>query len=129
MTKNTSNKLAATLLPILALMGCGAFAKSTNETHAQPGYQAVFLDSGAVFFGQLQGLGTEYPILSHAFYVASVTNPETKQPSNILIKRGKEWHGPDHVTLNAHHILFAEPVTAGSQVATLIEKAAQEVVK
>ena len=36
----------------IALAGCGRMTAKTE------GYQAVFLDSGAVFFGQMQGLGT-----------------------------------------------------------------------
>jgi hypothetical protein len=131
--KIDSIRLAAAFLAVLSLAGWGAFAKSTKATSeiskTQSGYQAVFLDSGAVFFGQLQGLGTEYPALTHDFYVRSVTSAETKQSSNILIKRGKEWHGPDRTTLNAQHILFVEPVTAGSQVANLIEQAGQDVAK
>jgi hypothetical protein len=86
-------------------------------------YQAVFLDSGAVFFGHLQGLGTPYPVMTDAFYVQTLTDPETKQTRNILVKRGKEWHAPDKMTLNAAHVIFVESVTAGSTVANLIAQA------
>ncbi len=94
-----------------------AAAKDTND------YQAVFLDSGAVFFGHLQGLGTPYPVMTDAFYVQTLTDPETKQNRNVLVKRGKEWHAPDKMTLNAQHIIFVESVTAGSTVANLIAQA------
>ncbi len=103
----------------LTLMGCTQ-ARSAVQTE---GYSAVFLDSGAVFFGQLTGYGTDYPVLKNAFYVQSAANPDTKQTSNVLVKRGKEWHGPDRMTINAHHIIFIENVTAGSQVASLIAQA------
>jgi hypothetical protein len=97
------------------------------QSHAQakpePALQAVFLDSGAVFFGRLEGVGSSYPVLSNAFYVQSVMNPETKQSTTVLVKRGREWHGPDRMTISAQHILFIEPVTAGSQVAHLMEQA------
>lgn len=106
----------------LSVSACGGFPKFQKKTETS-GYQAVFLDSGSVFFGNLEGLGTDYPVLKNAFYVQSVTNPVTKLTSNILVKRGKEWHGPDTMTINAHHIIFVEPVTAGSQVATLIAQA------
>ena len=104
------------------LGGCGK-TQEKAAAKAESGYQAVFLDSGAVFFGNLEGLGTDYPVLKNVFYVQSVTNPETKATNNILVKRGKEWHGPDKMTINAHHIIFVEPVTDGSQVATLIAQA------
>ena len=112
--------LVATVGVAFGFAGCGATAKSATKTD---GYQAVFLDSGAIFFGQLTGLGTEYPVMTNVFYVQNVTNPDTKQVSNVLVKRGKEWHGPEKMTVNAHHIIFVEPVTPGSQVANLIAEA------
>ncbi|HEX4275956.1 MAG TPA: hypothetical protein VHZ74_11405 [Bryobacteraceae bacterium] len=41
-----------------------------------------------------------------------MANPETKHVSSVLVKRGKDWHAQDRMTLNAHHIIFVEPVTA-----------------
>ena len=73
-----------------------------------------------MFFGKLEGYGTDYPVLTSVFYVQSSTNPETKQVTNTLVKRGKEWHAPDRMVINARHIVFVEPVTAGSTVANLI---------
>jgi hypothetical protein len=102
------------------LSACSSSGRAEIKT---AGYSAVFLDSGAVFFGQLSGYGTRNPVLTNVFYVQSVTDPQTKQTSNVLVKRGKEWHGPDKMTLNDRHILFIEPVTAGSQVANLIVNA------
>jgi hypothetical protein len=109
---------APTSLAFLTLLsGCGSASKPGKFDTA---YQAVFLDSGVVFFGKLDGLGNEYPVLNSVFYVQSVTNPETKQVTNTLVKRGKEWHAPDRMVINARHIVFVEPVTAGSTVANLI---------
>lgn len=101
----------------LVSAACNTSGRSEIKT---TGYSAVFLDSGAVFFGQLAGYGTPYPVLTNVFYVQSLTDPETKQTKNVLVKRGKEWHGPDKMTINDRHILFVEPVTPGSQVANLI---------
>jgi hypothetical protein len=50
-------------------------------------------------------------------------DPNTKQTSSVLIRRGKEWHGPDFMVLNARHVLLIEPVTEGSRVAHLIAAA------
>ncbi len=86
-------------------------------------YQAVLLSNGSAYFGKLEGLGTPYPVLREVFYVQSVTNAETKQVSNVLVKRGKEWHAPDRMILNANMIVFVEPVTPGSRVAQLISEA------
>ena len=117
-------KIGAALVASLSLVACGSAAAET-KTKTESGYQAVFLDSGAVFFGQLEGAGQPNPVLMHAFYVKSEVNPETKQTSAVLIRRGQEWHGPDKMTLNASHILFVETVGASSQVGQLIAKANQ----
>jgi hypothetical protein len=85
-------------------------------------YTAVFLTNGQVFFGKLENLGSPYPVLTSVYYVQTQMNQETKEVKNTLLKRGSEWHGPDRMVLNAQHILFMEPVTAKSTVATLIEE-------
>jgi hypothetical protein len=83
-------------------------------------YQAVLLSGGMVYYGRLEGFGTPYPVLRDVFYVQSHANPETKQVSNILVQRGKEWHAPDRMYLNPGHIVLVEPVSPDSQVAKLI---------
>ena len=86
-------------------------------------YQAVLLTNGSVYYGKLEGLGASYPILRDVFYVQVGVDPNTKQNTSVLIRRGKEWHGPDYMVLNARHILLVEPVTPGSRVAELIARA------
>ena len=86
-------------------------------------YQAVLLTNGSVYYGKIEGLGEPYPILRDVFYIQTAVDQNTKQTNNVLIRRGKEWHGPDYMVLNAHHILLVEPVTAGSRVAQLIAAA------
>jgi hypothetical protein len=87
------------------------------------GYQAVLLDNNQVYFGKVADLETDYPVLTDVFYIQTSVNQETKQQSNILVKRGKEWHAPDKMVLNSRHIIMIEPVTAGSTVAKLIAQA------
>jgi hypothetical protein len=88
--------------------------------------QAVMLDSGQVYFGHVTGLGQEYPILTDVYYVQNVTNPQTREVSNILVRRGKEWHSPDRMYVNARHIVMVEPVGANSKVAQLIAESQQK---
>jgi len=83
-------------------------------------YHAVVLSNGTVYFGRLEGLGTPFPVLREVYYVQSAVNPETKAVNNVLVKRGKEWHGPDRMILNAQNIVFIEPVGRDSKVAQLI---------
>ena len=83
-------------------------------------YQAVLLTNGSVYFGHLQDYGTSHPVLTEVFYVVRQTNPDTKQVTNALIKRGKELHEPDRMYLNPNQIIFVESVGTNSKVAQLI---------
>jgi hypothetical protein len=86
-------------------------------------YQAVLLSNGSVYFGHLQGYGGRHPVMTEVYYVISQTNPDTKQVSNVLVKRGKELHEPDRMYLNPNQIVLVEPVGTGSKVAQLIAQA------
>jgi hypothetical protein len=89
-------------------------------------YQAVLLANGSVYFGKLEGYGTDRPVLTEVFYIVTQTNTETKQSANVLVKRGKELHEPDRMYLNPQQIVFVEPVSATSKVAQLIAASPQK---
>jgi hypothetical protein len=86
-------------------------------------YQAVLPTNGSVYFGHLQDYGTSHPVLTDVYYIVSQTNPDTKQVTNSLTKRGKELHEPDRMYLNPSLIVFVEPVGTNSKVAQLIARA------
>ncbi len=83
-------------------------------------YQAIQLTGGQVYYGRLEGMGTRFPVLNDVYYVRSQVDPTTRQVSNVLVRRGSEWHGPDRMYLNPGHIILVEPVSPDSQVAKLI---------
>jgi hypothetical protein len=83
-------------------------------------YQAFMLDNGSEYYGRVVQSTTGEVVLSEVYYVQSRTDPKTKQASNVLVKRGKEWHGPDRMVINRQHLLFVEPVAPNSTVAKLI---------
>jgi hypothetical protein len=99
------------------------FSRDRHLAAETRGYQAVLLDNNQVYFGKVADLGSDYPVLTDVFYIQTTVNQETKQQNNILLKRGKEWHAPDKMVLNARDIIMIEPVTAGSTVAKLIAQA------
>lgn len=111
----------AFLCSVLFFQGCNNSKSSSIKFQTE--YQVVFLDNGQAFFGKLDGAGSSYPVLKDVYYVQSQTNPATKDVKSVLIKRGKEWHGPDIMYLNAKHIVLIEPVSPDSRVAKLIEEA------
>jgi hypothetical protein len=49
-------------------------------------------------------------------------NPQTKEVTSVLVRRGQEWHAPNRMILNARHIVFVELVGKDSRVAKLIEE-------
>jgi hypothetical protein len=110
--------MLAILPTLLLLPGC-----SRQSFDFKTEYQAVFLSNGQAFIGKLEGAGTDYPLLRDVFYIQSGVNQATKQVTNVLVKRGKELHGPDFMYINAKNILMIEPVASDSQVARLIRDA------
>jgi hypothetical protein len=114
--------VAAVLVALAALAVLWALG-ARSPVRLTTGDQTVLLSNGSVYYGKLEGLGTAYPVLRDVFYVQVGVDPNTKQTTRVLIRRGKEWHGPDYMVLNANHILLVEPVTQGSRVAELIAKA------
>src|SRR5579871_2119974 len=83
-------------------------------------YQAVALMNGQVFFGRIEQLDGQYIVLRDVFYIQSREDSKTKQVSNVLIKRGGEWHAPDRMILTRTQVQLIEPVKEDSQVAKLI---------
>jgi len=109
-----------TLITALLSTGCERF--SQKMTFPTP-YQAVLLDNGQYFFGKLEERGASYAVLRDVFYVQSHVNPETKEVSSALIKRGQEWHKPDAMYINPRHIVAIETVASDSKVAEMIARA------
>lgn len=85
-------------------------------------YQAVLLTNNQVYFGKLEGYGTENPVLTEVYYVQSSMNPQTREQQNVLTQRGKEWHSPDRMYINPKQIVIVEPVGPNSRVAELIKE-------
>jgi hypothetical protein len=116
------------LIVSLLLVGLGIFAGFLIGAHHarregmkfETAYQAVLLDNGQVYYGKLEHARSEYPVLTDVYYVQNQVNPQTKEVTNILVRRGNEWHAPDRMYLNARHIILIEPVGANSKVAQLI---------
>jgi hypothetical protein len=125
----TSMKLLSIALSLLMfitiILMAGCAAPPTAVTFTTP-FQAVLLSNNSVYYGKLSGFGTASPVLTDVYYIVTQTNPETKQVTNVLVKRGKELHGPDRMYLNASSIVLVEPVSTDSKVAQLIDEAAKK---
>lgn len=99
-------------------------------------YQAVFLSSGQVYFGDLSMLDGDYMKLSGVFYIQSnntlsEANEEGELPATTsgmqLIKLGDEVHGPeDAMIINTDQVLFFENLKSDGSVAKLIDQYKQD---
>jgi outer membrane lipopolysaccharide assembly protein LptE/RlpB len=118
LTKHIGSLVAVTLL--FALTACGWGHHRKGPEVGTP-YAAVLLDSGQVYYGKLTHAGSKFPELTDVYYIQTQVNQETKATSNILVRRGNEWHGPDRMFLNERHIILIEPVGTNSKVAELIQ--------
>ena len=115
--------LQVCLFSALALSALSCQRKAEEAPQFQTPYQAVLLDNGLVYYGKLQGAGTQFPVLTDVFYIQSQQDAQTKAVKNVLIRRGNELHQPDRMYVNSRHIVFIEPVGPNSQVAQLIAQA------
>jgi hypothetical protein len=95
---------------------------SSRDLRFTTSYQAVLLDDNQVYYGKLSEFGGANPVLTEVYYIKSGVDPQTKETKSVLVKRGKELHGPDRMYLNRQHVVLVEPVGPNSQVAKLIEQ-------
>lgn len=108
------------VLLLVLLSGCGG----SDDLRFATEYQAVFMDNGQVFFGRVQKSGPSFLTLRDVFYIQRQASTEEKgEPRNILLKRGREWHGPDSMLINLEHVVLIEPVAPDSRVFQLIMQA------
>jgi hypothetical protein len=114
--------VAATLIVIAVSISMVAYQqwRGHRAPEFSTPFQVVALSNGQVFFGRLEGLNSDYPVLRDVFYIQARQNPDTKQVANVLIKRGNEAHAPDRMIINRKHIILVEPVGENSQIAKLI---------
>jgi len=103
----------------LAILLFRDFPRGSKLTFNTP-YHGVLLTNGQFLFGRFENASSEFPTLADVYYIQSQMNQETKQVNSVLVKRGKEWHSPDRMILNARHIVLIEPVKPDSDLAKRI---------
>ena len=96
--------------------------RSPIQTDAAAPYHAIFLTNGQVFFGHVTDVRKRNILLADVYYIQTRINPQTKETTNVLVLRGKEWHRPSHTSINMQHVLWVESVAEDSEVANLIGK-------
>ncbi|HSH55935.1 MAG TPA: hypothetical protein VK983_03855 [Candidatus Limnocylindrales bacterium] len=115
------------------LIGALAFLLNTGTTNGQSRavdktkYQAVFLNNGQVYFGNIKTLGGKFIDLQNIYYLqtnggASNANTQATDNSNVsLVKLGCELHAPfDQMIINQDQVIFWENLQDSSQVVKAI---------
>lgn len=121
---------------LLVLIAVGALIAwyATNAASVQPRadrYQAVFLQSGQVYFGKLSRISADYIQLEDTYYSKQQATPENLTDeqkaalaSNVtLMKVGSETYGPENIMhIRADQVVFWQDLKPDSKVARAIEQ-------
>ncbi len=93
--------------------------------------QAVFLNGGQVYFGNIKDLNEEYVQMNNIYYLrvnqtvqpnqANASGQQAAQNDISLVKLGCELHGPmDEMQINREQVIFWENLKDDGQVAKAV---------
>ena len=90
--------------------------------------QAVFLNTGQVYFGNIRSLNKEYLVLGNVYYLQSSSTDTKSSNQNIsLVKLGCELHRPyDTMVVNLTQVTFWENLQSDGQVAKAVTQFQQQ---
>lgn len=120
---------AAVLVLLVALIATISFGgpKSESKYVDSSRLQAVFLNTGQVYFGNIKTLNSNYTVLTNIYYLQSTNNGSNNNSggntnNNItLVKLGCELHEPyDQMVINSEQITFWENLQDNGQVAKAV---------
>jgi len=124
--------LAAVVILIVGVIVLVASNNNNSKDSTEFSYtktskmQAVFLNTGQVYFGHIQTLNNNFLILSDIFYLqtssnGSSTSSSTSGSNVTLVKLGCELHRPyDQMVINRSQVTFWENLQSDGQVATAV---------
>jgi hypothetical protein len=97
--------------------------------------QAVFLNTGQVYFGKIKSLNDKYFVVSNIYYLqtsnangASSSSTSSTANTNVtLVKLGCELHEPyDQMVINSSQVTFWENLQDNGQVAKAVKTFQQQ---
>lgn len=117
--------VAILIAAVIALIATGGI-KSEDKYVDSNKLQAVFLNTGQVYFGHIKSLNKEYFVVSDIYYLqaanGSSSSTATNASSNVtLVKLGCELHEPyDQMVINSDQVTFWENLQDNGQVAKAV---------
>lgn len=115
------------IVAIVWLLALGG-AKPEGSYVDKSKLQAVFLNGGQVYFGNISNLNEKYVRLGNIYYlrVNQQVQPDAKTSTSAqndisLVKLGCELHGPtDEMLINREQVVFWENLKSDGQVAKAV---------
>jgi hypothetical protein len=122
---------AAVALLVAILLVFVAITVFTSNRNSEQGFvdnnklQAVFLNTGQVYFGKISTLNNKYFVVKNIYYLQTSSGAQTaaaaSNTSVSLVKLGCELHEPyDQMVINASQVTFWENLQDNGQVAKAV---------
>ncbi len=114
------------LLVAVTLVVASAQPKSQANYVYSNKLQAVFLNTGQVYFGNIQSINPQYLVLTNIFYLqtnnSNSSSSSSSSNNNVsLVKLGCELHAPyDQMVINMQQVTFWENLRSSGQVAKAV---------
>jgi hypothetical protein len=120
----------AVVILVVALLIYIALSNSSSNSESSYIYknklQAVFLNTGQVYFGNIQKINSSYFVLTNIFYLqtnssSTTSKSSTSTPSVSLVKLGCELHAPyDRMIINSSQVTFWENLKSTGKVSQAV---------
>jgi hypothetical protein len=124
----TAAIVGAVIILVVALVAVLSFAnpKSENEYVYEDKLQAVFLNTGQVYFGNIDTLNNKHIVLKNIYYLQTSNaggQANANANANVsLVKLGCELHEPyDVMVINRDQVTFWENLQDNGQVAKAVD--------
>lgn len=122
--------VGAVVVLLVALVAFIGFSGNNSESNYvdENKLQAVFLNTGQVYFGNIKNLNNKYFVLTNIYYLqqtngnSSSSSASSSAGNNVtLVKLGCELHEPyDQMVINASQVTFWENLQDNGQVAKAV---------
>lgn len=112
--------LVVGVILIISIGGKNAESAYVDKTKLQ----AVFLQTGQVYFGDITTLTEDYFVLNNIYYLQTGSTTEANANADVsLVKLGCELHSPfDQMVINRDQVTFWENLHEDGQVAKAVAK-------
>lgn len=113
------------LLAVIITISVGG-TKSEDKYVDTTKLQAIFLNTGQVYFGNVKALNSRYFVLTNIYYLQTSNNSSSSSnassnPNVTLVKLGCELHEPyDQMVINSSQVTFWENLQDNGQVAKAV---------